>query len=274
MSIEIIDLSHTYSKGLTSEVKALIDVSLSIESGSFVSIIGKTGSGKTTLLEHFNGLLKPDSGNVVIDGVDINKEKKRINEIRKKIGFVFQLPDYQLFSDTVLNDIKFGPANLRLDEKEIEKVVDEAVELVRLDKELLDKSPFELSGGEKRKVALAGVLAMKPNILILDEPTAYLDPFSKENFFKVLLDIRTKTKITIVLVSHDLNETSEYAEKVAVLNEGKLVFFDTPSKLFYDEAFLNELKIGTPDVVAFVNKLGSNSLRGVVKYSELLEKLK
>ena len=224
MSIEVSNLTYVYSEGLPGEALAIDDVSFNIQDGQLVGLIGHTGSGKSTLLQHLDGLLKPKSGRIVIGGVDITDENTVMRDIRRKIGLVFQYPEYQLFEETVAKDVAFGPANLGLSQEEVDNRVREALELVNLDyNEVKNVSPFELSGGQKRRVAIAGVIAMRPEVLILDEPTAGLNPKAHMDILDMINGIHRKEKNIIILVSHNMDDIARMSDKVMVMDRGKLV---------------------------------------------------
>ncbi len=242
MGIIVKNITHIYSEGLPHESVALDDVSFTIEDGQFVGIIGHTGSGKSTLLQHLNGLLKPKSGSIVIGDVDITSPDCRLRDIRKKIGLVFQYPEYQLFEETVEKDVAFGPRNLGLSEEDIALRVREALALVGLPyEEIKEKSPFELSGGQKRRVAIAGVVAMKPEVLILDEPTAGLDPKAHKDILAMAEKIHIHEHNITVLVSHNMADIARLCDKVLVMDKGKLVFSGSPQQVLSDEKRLTEI---------------------------------
>lgn len=256
MSIEVKNLLHIYDKGQPTEQVALDDVSFTIEDGKFVGIIGHTGSGKSTLLQHLNGLLKADSGSIIIDGVDITDPKVTMLEIRKKIGLVFQYPEYQLFEETVEKDVAFGPKNLGLDEEEIRERVKEAIKLVGLDYEQVkDKSPFDLSGGQKRRVAIAGVVAMRPKVLILDEPTAGLDPKSHQDILNMVKNIHNSFGNIIIFVSHNMADIANMSDQVLVISDGKKVMDDTPKNVFARRDELKAMGLSVPPVTELVERL-------------------
>lgn len=256
MSIIIENLCHIYDKGSPFETMALDNVNLDIKQGDFVGLIGHTGSGKSTLIQHLNGLLKPSSGSISINGFSITKKGVKLNEIRKKVGLVFQYPEYQLFEETIAKDIAYGPTNLGLDDTEIEKRVRESMELVGLDYEQLkDKSPFELSGGQKRRVAIAGVLAMKPEVLILDEPTAGLDPKGRDEILAQIKKLHEKDELTVVLVSHSMEDVAKLVSKIYVMDKGKLVLSGIPSKVFENAEYLESIGLDIPQVTKLINKL-------------------
>ena len=248
MSIQVNNLTHIYSEGLPQESKALDDVSFTAEDGQFVGIIGHTGSGKSTLVQHLNGLLKPGSGNIIVGDVDITAPGVVMRDIRKRIGLVFQYPEYQLFEETVEKDVAFGPRNLGLNEEEIAERVREAIELVGLDYEdVRERSPFDLSGGQKRRVAIAGVIAMKPEVLILDEPTAGLDPKAHQDVLDMISGIHAHEKNIIILVSHNMNDVARMADKVLVMDGGKVAMQGTPEEVFAQYEKLVSIGLAVPD---------------------------
>ena len=254
--IEVKNLTHIYNEGLPHESVALDNVSFRIEDKSFVGVIGHTGSGKSTLLQHLNGLLKPDSGSIVIDGVDITDSHTKMLDIRKKVGLVFQYPEYQLFEETVAKDVAFGPTNLGLDQEEIDARVRESIGLVGLDYERLkDKSPFELSGGQKRRVAIAGVLAMKPDILVLDEPTAGLNPKAHFDILDMVADIHRRENNITIFVSHNMNDIARMSDQVLVIDKGRLAMDGTPSEIFRREEELKAMGLALPDATEIVSQL-------------------
>jgi energy-coupling factor transport system ATP-binding protein len=238
------------------ERKALDNVNLSIENGEFVALIGHTGSGKSTLIQHINGLLKPSSGKIIIDGVDITSSKVKLNEIRKKVGLVFQYPEYQLFEETIERDIAFGPKNLGLKDEEIAKRVKRAMNMVGLDYETYkDKSPFDLSGGQKRRVAIAGVVAMEPKVLILDEPTAGLDPKGRDDILEKIVQLRKEYNMTIILVSHSMEDVAKVATRVLVMHDGKCILDGTTSEVFKQVDILEGVGLAVPQVTYLVKRL-------------------
>lgn len=256
MSIVIKNLRYVYNEGTPFESVAIDDVSIEVQDGEFVGLIGHTGSGKSTFIQHLNGLIKPSSGTIVVNGMDITQKGVSLVDIRKKVGLVFQYPEYQLFEETIYKDIAFGPEKLGLSEKEVEERVFEAMKMVGLDPEKSkDKSPFELSGGQKRRVAIAGVIAMKPDVLILDEPTAGLDPHGRDEILAQIKSIHNKQKTTIILVSHSMEDMSKLADKLIVMNRGKVEFVGTPKEIFRHEQRLNEIGLGVPKVVTLMNEL-------------------
>ena len=256
MGIIVKNLTHIYNPGLPHESVALDDVSFEINDGEFVGIIGHTGSGKSTLVQHLNGLVKATSGSIIVDGTDITDSKVSLLDIRKKIGLVFQYPEYQLFEETVAKDVAFGPKNLGLTEDEIDIRVKEAVSLVGLDYEALkDKSPFDLSGGQKRRVAIAGVVAMKPEVLVLDEPTAGLDPKAHKDVLDMAMKIHKHEGNITVLVSHNMADVARLCDKVLVMDSGKMIFCGTPAEVFADEERLKSIGLSLPPITEFMHRL-------------------
>ena len=262
MSIKVENLTHIYAEGLPHQQVAIEDISFEIEDGSFVGIIGHTGSGKSTLVQHLPGLLKPNSGSVIIDGEDITKKEGSLTEIRRKTGLVFQYPEYQLFEETVAKDVAFGPLNLGVSMEEAERRVGEALKQVGMDVKLVgDVSPFELSGGEKRRVAIAGVMAMEPEVLILDEPTAGLDPKGHHDILELVEKIhKAKGGITI-LVSHNMADIVNYADKVLVIEKGKLVMEGTPLEIFKREDELIKMDLDIPPAAELIRTLRERGLK-------------
>ena len=248
-------LRYVYNPGLPDETAALDDVSFSIEEGDVVGIIGSTGSGKSTLISHFNGLNRPTSGRILIDGKDMWAEGADLRSFRFLVGLVFQYPEYQLFEETCAKDIAYGPRNMGLDEAEIARRVEEAAAFTGLDKALLDRSPFELSGGQKRRVAIAGVMAMEPRILVLDEPAAGLDPEGRDTILSQIRNYHKKTGVTVVLVSHSMEDIAKYADKVLVMHRAKVAMYDTVEKVFARAPELLELGLSVPQVTQIFLKL-------------------
>ena len=256
MSIVVKNLSYTYNPGTPFEKQALKNLSLTVEKGEFLCMVGHTGSGKSTFIQHLNGLIRLQSGEITVEGISLNVKKPDYKTLRSKVGMVFQYPEYQLFADTVEKDVAFGPKNMKLSEEETAKRVPEALKLVGLDPvKFADKSPFELSGGEKRRVAIAGVLAMRPEILILDEPTAGLDPRGKKEILTLIKGLNEENGMTILMVNHDMNEASEYADRIAVMYEGELYRCDVPTKMFDDGEFLARVGLEMPQMAILRNKL-------------------
>ena len=258
MSIEVRHLTHLYSEGSAFSTVALDDISCTFEDGEFVGIIGHTGSGKSTLVQHLNGLLKPTSGQVLVDGMDLfgetpddgrrGKKKPDRRALRLKIGLVFQYPEYQLFDETVAKDIAFGPKNQGLTPQEIEERVRYAMDCVHLDyQKYAEKSPFELSGGQMRRVAIAGVLAMRPEVLILDEPTAGLDPRGRDRILSMLEDLHAREHTTIIMVSHSMDDMARLASRLIVMSEGKIVAQGTPREIFAQEEMMTSIGLDVPE---------------------------
>lgn len=247
MSISVKNLKYVYSPGMPGETVALNDVSFDVADGTVLGIIGHTGSGKSTLLQHLNGLIKPTSGDVYIDGKCITDGSAKMTDIRRKVGLVFQYPEYQLFEETVAKDVAFGPSNLGLAEEEIEKRVRRAIELVGLDyDEIKDMSPFDLSGGMKRRVAIAGVIAMEPEILILDEPTAGLDPAAHREILSMIRRIQGEMNIILIFVSHNMADIAEMSDRVIVMSKGSIVLDGTPHEVFSHTQELADMGLSVP----------------------------
>ena len=257
MSVIVKNLTHIYDEGMPFASKALDDISFEIKDNDFVGLIGHTGSGKSTLIQHLNGLLKPSSGQIIVNGFNITDKDLNLTEIRKRVGIVFQYPEYQLFEETVEKDIAFGPGNLGLDEAEISKRVKNSMEAVGLDYETYkDKSPFDLSGGQKRRVAIAGVIAMNPEVLILDEPTAGLDPGGRDEIFNLIKKLHRDNNITIILSSHSMDDMAKLAQTIIVMNHGKIEFMGTPRAVFTSHAArLREIGLDVPQVLELATKL-------------------
>lgn len=256
MSLELKHVSHIYQEGSAKESYALRDICLNVNEGEFLGIAGHTGSGKSTLIQHFNGLLKPSSGEVIVDGVNINgkEAKAKLKTLRMQVGIVFQYPEYQLFEETVEQDIAFGPRNLGLSDIEVQHRVAEAMELLKLSKKLRKKSPFDLSGGQKRKIAIAGVLAMKPKYLILDEPTAGLDPRGREEFLELIAGLH-RQGMTIVMVSHSMDDIARYAQRMIVLENGGIRLAGTPQEVFSQPNVLEQIGLGVPTLTRLLLEL-------------------
>ena len=253
--IETKDLTYTYGTGTPFEKTAVDHVNLSIEQGEFIGVIGHTGSGKSTLIQQFNGLLRPTSGTVLLDGKDIWAEPKKIRAVRFRVGMVFQYPEHQLFEETVLKDISFGPSNMGLEPAEIEKRARDAAKFVGLREELLEKSPFELSGGEKRRVAIAGVIAMDPDVLILDEPTAGLDPRGCDVLLSQIVNYHEVRHNTILLVSHSMEDIARTADRILVMNGGKAAMFDETKKVFARGEELERMGLRVPQITKILAML-------------------
>lgn len=268
MSIEVKNLTYIYDPGTPNEKTALSNINLTIRKGEFVGIIGHTGSGKSTLIQHLNGLVKPTSGNIVYNGEDIFEEpiaksKKqaralkgaKMKRIRQKIGLVFQYPEHQLFEMTVAKDIAFGPTNMGLEQEEIDRRVDEAMKMVGLDEKYKEKSPFELSGGQKRRVAIAGVLAMQPDYLILDEPTAGLDPKGRDDILSQIQSLQKEKGITVILVSHSMEDVAKHVDRIIAMGKGRVQFDGTPEEVFAHADELKAIGLGVPQVTELGNQL-------------------
>lgn len=254
-AIETIGLTHYYSKGTVQQVAAINDVNLTIEKGELVGVIGHTGSGKSTLISHFNGLLKPDAGNVLVDGTDIWKDKETLRNTRFKVGLCFQYPEYQLFEETVFKDIAFGPKNMKLSEAEVKERVLRAAEFVGVKPEHLDKSPFDLSGGEKRRVAIAGVMSMEPEVLIFDEPAAGLDPQGRRELIKLIKDYREQTGSTVVIVSHSMEDIASLADKVIVMNNSRIEMQGTVDEVYSRGEELRRIGLNIPEITEIFLRL-------------------
>ena len=256
MSIKIENLTHVYMPKSPFEKKALDNVNLVIEDGEFLALIGHTGSGKSTLIQHLNGLLEPTSGRILVDDIDITNKEAKLTEIRKKIGLVFQYPEYQLFEETIENDIAFGPNNLELSSEEVSRRVKKSMEMVGLDYETYKNvSPFDLSGGQKRRVAIAGVIAMEPKVLILDEPTAGLDPQGRDDILEQIKLLHEKYKMTIVLVSHSMEDVGKLAQRIVVMNKGKVELLGKPSEVFKEVETLEKIGLAVPQVTYLMRVL-------------------
>lgn len=249
------NLSYVYGEGTPFRKVAVDNVNLEIEEGEMVGVIGHTGSGKSTLIQHLNGLLQPSSGKVFIDGEELWADKSRLRQIRFKVGLVFQYPEYQLFEETCYKDIAFGPRNMGLSEEEIDKRVKETARLVGLDQKILSKSPFELSGGQKRRVAIAGVMAMDPKILILDEPASGLDPKGRDRILGLIKEYHQEKKNTVLLVSHSMEDVAKNASKILVMNKAKLFCYDDTEKVFQKARELEQMGLSVPQITRVFNRL-------------------
>ena len=255
MSIVLDKVNYIYGEGSGFVKHALKDISLTIEKNEFIGLIGHTGSGKSTLTQILNGLLKATSGHVYYNGDDIYDEKYDMRSLRTRVGLVFQYPEHQLFESTVFKDVCFGPKNQGLEKEECEVRAREALELVGLDKKLYESSPFELSGGQKRRAAIAGVLAMKPEVLILDEPTAGLDPRGRDEILDMVSDLHKKTGNTVVLVSHSMDDVARYVDRILVMNQGSLMYDDSPKNVFLQYKELEKVGLAAPQITYIMNEL-------------------
>lgn len=253
--IEVKDLCYTYAKGTPYEITALKDIGFRILPGEWIGLIGHTGSGKSTLIQHLNGLLRPTSGKVFIDGIDIWQNKTDIKQVRFMVGLVFQYPEYQLFEETVFKDIAFGPANMGLSESEIKERVYEAMSFVGLPQSIASRSPFTLSGGQKRRVAIAGVIAMRPKVLILDEPTAGLDPIGRKKLLEQLYIYHQQTNSAILFISHNMEDIASYAQKVMVLHQGTILAFDKTQNIFSQSEKLKAIGLDVPPITEVFHQL-------------------
>lgn len=258
MSIIVDHVSHVYEADTNMAVKALDDVSLVIQDGDFIGLIGHTGSGKSTLVQHLNGLMKATSGHIYYNGEDIDDDQFHKKELRSKVGLVFQYPEHQLFEVDVFSDVCFGPKNLGLSQKEVQLRAYEALKQVGLEDEYFYQSPFDLSGGQKRRVAIAGVLAMKPEVLILDEPTAGLDPKGRSEILELISSLREKTGMTIVLVSHSMDDVAEYVNRIVVMDHGRKMFDDVPREVFRHVEQLESMGLAAPQVTYMMHQLRKN----------------
>jgi len=254
-TIQTEGLTYRYGIGTPFEKTAVDHVDLEIEAGSFVGIIGHTGSGKSTLIQHLNGLLRPTEGKVLLDGVDIWADKSKMRQMRFRVGLVFQYPEYQIFEETVAKDIAFGPRNMGLAEEEVQARVRETAAIVGLSEEILKQSPFLLSGGQKRRVAIAGVMAMRPEVLILDEPTAGLDPRGREEILQEIQAYRNQTGATILLVSHSMEDVARHAKKILVMNAGKVFCYDTVANVFRRSQELQAIGLAVPQITRICDAL-------------------
>ncbi|HEY8436944.1 MAG TPA: energy-coupling factor transporter ATPase [Haloplasmataceae bacterium] len=280
MGIKFERVNFAYSQGTLREHHALIDINLNIELGSFITIIGHTGSGKSTLIQHMNALLQPQEGTVyILDKAIIGGKKNTgVNRIRQRVGLVFQFPEYQLFEETVEKDVMFGPMNFGVSKQEARQRAREAILMVGLDESILERSPLNLSGGQMRRVAIAGILAMQPDVLVLDEPTAGLDPQGQREMMELFNDLHKKYNKTIVLITHNMNHVLEYAQRVVVMNEGRIAFDGTPFELFSSRSFLEAHQLDLPDLLKLAylieDKLSMTLNKQVKTVDELAEAIK
>lgn len=276
MSIKLEDVSYKYRDG--NSKKALSHINLEIHKGEFIGIVGHTGSGKSTLIQHFNGLMEPSSGRVLFDDQNIHAAGYPLKELRGKVGLSFQYPEYQLFEVTVLSDVSFGPKNLGLSEEEIEKRAKEALNLVGLGEDYYEKSPFELSGGQKRRVAIAGILAMQPEYFILDEPTAGLDPIGRDQILDLLKSLHEEKGITIILVSHSMEEIADYVDRILVMDKGHLKYDDIPRNVFEHKKELEKMGLSAPFYSYLTDDLKGNgfldeTVKSAITLSEAKEQI-
>ena len=255
MPIEVVNATYIYMPGTPFETRALDGVSLSIADGEFVGVIGHTGSGKSTLVQHLNALLKPTLGSVYVNGLNLNDKDTNLRDVRRAVGLVFQYPEYQLFEETVRKDIAFGPNNLGLDAADVEARVREAAQIVGLSEDLLDRSPFDLSGGQKRRVAIAGVLAMRPNVLVLDEPAAGLDPRGRREMLALVRDYHARGGVTVIMVSHSMDDVARMCSRIIVMNHGKVAFDAPPAQVFAHGDELAAIGLGIPACAQLANRL-------------------
>ena len=255
MSLILDHVNHIYGEDTNLAVAALVDINLVIPDGQFIGLIGHTGSGKSTLVQHLNGLLKPTGGTIYFNGQDISDKDYNKKDLRSKVGLVFQYPEHQLFEVTVFQDVCFGPKNLGLSQKEVEIRAYTALKQAGVKEEQFYQSPFDLSGGQKRRVAIAGVLAMKPEVLILDEPTAGLDPKGRDEILGMIKELQKETGITIILVSHSMEDVAEYVDRIIVMNKGRVMLDDTPKEVFKQYAALEEVGLAAPQITYIVNRL-------------------
>lgn len=277
MMMKIKNLNYIYNPNTPFEKKALDNINLEINEGEFIGLIGHTGSGKSTLVQHLNGLMKPTSGDIIIDGANITKKDGNLKEVRQKVGLVFQYPEHQLFEETIYKDIAFGPRNLGLSEEEVHNRVKESMESVGLDfEELKDRSPFELSGGQKRRVAIAGVIAMKPKILVLDEPTAGLDPRARDEILGEIQKLYKKEGITIILVSHSMEDVAKLVDRILVMHRGKVEMDGKTREVFRRANELENLGLGVPQITKFMKifkKKGNDVKDDVLTVDEAKEEI-
>ncbi len=275
--IKLKDVSYIYMQGGPFEKKALDKVSIDIGKGEFIGLIGHTGSGKSTLIQLLNGLLKPSEGSITVNGFDLTDKKTKMRDVRFSVGLVMQYPEYQLFEETVYRDIAFGPSNMGLPEDEIKQRVEFSANLVGLSKEQLDKSPFDLSGGQKRRVAIAGVLAMEPKVLILDEPTAGLDPAGRDEILFKIKDMHERMDLTVILVSHSMEDVARLADRILVMNSGRVEMFDTPARVFARAERLVDIGLKVPQITEITDELRRRGMplkEGIYTMNEALYYIK
>ena len=273
MSITIKHLSHIYAPGTPFEYAALSDVCLEIPDGQYVAVIGHTGSGKSTLIQHLNGLIRPTSGSITVQGIDLTEKKVPLRELRRRVGLVFQYPEYQLFEETVAKDVAFGPGNLGLSQEEITERVSEALNLVGLPESVAEMSPFDLSGGQKRRAAIAGVLSMRPEVLVLDEPIAGLDPLGRHEILSLVENYRRKYGATVILVSHNMDDVADIAERVIVMNKGTVALDGSPRQVFSQTEQMRSMGLDVPQVAILADLLRSRGMdvpQGIITEQEML----
>lgn len=273
MSITIKHLSHIYAPGTPFEYAALSDVCLEIPDGQYVAVIGHTGSGKSTLIQHLNGLIRPTSGSITVQGIDLTEKKVPLRELRRRVGLVFQYPEYQLFEETVAKDVAFGPGNLGLSQEEITERVNEALNLVGLPESVAEMSPFDLSGGQKRRAAIAGVLSMRPEVLVLDEPIAGLDPLGRHEILSLVENYRRKYGATVILVSHNMDDVADIAERVIVMNKGAVALDGSPRQVFSQTEQMRSMGLDVPQVAILADLLRSRGMdvpQGIITEQEML----
>lgn len=277
MELRVENLCYDYNKGTSFEKRALNNINLSIKENEFIGLIGHTGSGKSTLIQTFNGLLAPTDGKVTWNGKDIYEKGFNRREFRSHVGIVFQYPEYQLFETTVLKDVCFGPKNLGISEEESKRKAEEALRLVGLDEKYWQHSPFELSGGQKRRAAIAGVLAMEPEILILDEPTAGLDPKGRDEILGVIKKLNEEKETTIILVSHSMDDVAEYVDRIIVINDGDIMYDDTPVNIFQMVDELEAIDLAAPQITYILrdlNRIGLNVGTGIIRIDDAVQTIK
>ena len=277
MELRVENLCYDYNKGTSFEKRALNNINLSIKENEFIGLIGHTGSGKSTLIQTFNGLLAPTEGKVTWNGKDIYEKGFNRREFRSHVGIVFQYPEYQLFETTVLKDVCFGPKNLGMSEEESKRKAEEALRLVGLDEKYWQHSPFELSGGQKRRAAIAGVLAMEPEILILDEPTAGLDPKGRDEILGVIKKLNEEKETTIILVSHSMDDVAEYVDRIIVINDGDIMYDDTPVNIFQMVDELEAIDLAAPQITYILrdlNRMGLNVGTGIIRIDDAVQTIK
>ena len=261
MAILIHELEHIYSPGTAYEKRALYDINLTIEDGQFVGLIGHTGSGKSTLIQHLNGLLKPTRGGIYYNGEDISDKDFSLKKLRSKVGLVFQYPEHQLFENSVIEDVKFGPKNIGMDSLQVDLKAFEALKQVGIGEDLLDVSPLQLSGGQKRRVAIAGVLAMDPEVMILDEPTAGLDPEGRDEIYELVAKLHRENHMTVIAVSHSMEDMARYADRLIVMNEGTVKYDGTPQEVFAHYRELEQIGLMAPQVTYVMEELAKAGIK-------------